>query len=87
MSDKKFDLGSWVNDVVQHLLDNYSGLFDSIGQLVSGFFEGIENLLMLSPVWLLIVIFVGLGLWRIGVRFVIFIVVVFIFIVMIGFWE
>ena len=43
MNDKKLDLGSWVNDVVQHLLDNYSGAFDSIGQVVSGFSEAQET--------------------------------------------
>ncbi|MDH0622280.1 proline/glycine betaine ABC transporter permease [Pseudomonas chengduensis] len=87
MSDKKLDLGSWVNDVVQHLLDNYSGAFDSIGKLVSGFSEGIEALLMLPPAWLLIAIFVALGLWRIGARFAVFTTVAFILIVMTGFWE
>ena len=87
MSDKKLDLGSWVNDVVQHLLDNYSGAFDSIGKLVSGFSEGIEALLMLPPAWLLIAIFVALGLWRIGARFAVFTAVAFILIVMTGFWE
>ena len=87
MSDKKLDLGSWVNDVVQHLLDHYSGAFDSIGKLVSGFSEGIEALLMLPPAWLLIAIFVALGLWRIGARFAVFTAVAFILIVMTGFWE
>ncbi|WP_417705308.1 ABC transporter permease [Pseudomonas sp.] len=87
MSDKKLDLGSWVNDVVQHLLDNYSGAFDSIGKVVSGFSEGIEALLMLPPAWLLIAIFVALGLWRIGARFAVFTAVAFILIVMTGFWE
>ncbi|WPC04829.1 proline/glycine betaine ABC transporter permease [Pseudomonas benzenivorans] len=87
MSDKKLDLGSWVNDVVQHLLDNYSGAFDSVGSVVSGFSEGIETLLMLPPAWLLIAIFVGLGLWRIGARFAGFTAVSFILIVMTGFWE
>ncbi len=87
MSDKKLDLGSWVNDVVQHLLDNYSGAFDSIGKLVSGFSEGIEALLMLPPAWLLIAIFVALGLWRIGARFAVFTAVAFILIVMTGFWD
>jgi glycine betaine/proline transport system permease protein len=87
MSDKKLDLGSWVNDVVQHLLDNYSGGFDSIGGVVSGFSEGIESVLMLPPAWLLIAIFVGLGLWRIGARFAAFTAVSFILIVLTGFWE
>jgi glycine betaine/proline transport system permease protein len=87
MSDKKLDLGSWVNDGVQHLLDNYSDGFDSIGSVVSSFSEGIEAILMLPPAWLLIAIFVGLGLWRIGARFAAFTAVSFILIVLTGFWE
>ena len=84
---KDLDLGSWVNDVVQHLLENYSGAFDSLGSVVSGFSEGVEALLMQSPRWLLIAIFVGLGLWRIGARFAAFTAVSFILIVLTGFWE
>ncbi|OLU33930.1 choline ABC transporter permease subunit [Pseudomonas sp. PA15(2017)] len=84
---EKLDLGSWVNDAVQHMLDNYSGVFDSMGSVVSGFSEAIENVLMLPPAWLLIAIFVALGLWRIGFRFAVFTTVAFVLIVMTGFWE
>ncbi|MDF3195583.1 MAG: choline ABC transporter permease subunit [Gammaproteobacteria bacterium HGW-Gammaproteobacteria-13] len=87
MSEKQLDLGSWVNDVVQHLLDNYSDGFDSIGAVVNGFSEGIEWLLMLPPAWLLIAIFVALGLWRISYKFAIFTAVAFVLIVLTGFWE
>jgi glycine betaine/proline transport system permease protein len=87
MSEKQLDLGSWVNDVVQHLLDNYSDGFDSIGAVVNGFSEGIEWLLMLPPAWLLIAIFIGLGLWRIGYKFAIFTAISFVLIVLTGFWE
>ncbi|MGY8831192.1 MAG: ABC transporter permease [Pseudomonadales bacterium] len=87
MSEKQLDLGSWVNDVVQHLLDNYSDGFDSIGAVVNGFSEGIEWLLMLPPAWLLIAIFIGLGLWRIGYKFGIFTAISFVLIVLTGFWE
>lgn len=87
MSEKQLDLGSWVNDVVQHLLDNYSDGFDSIGAAVNGFSEGIEWLLMLPPAWLLIAIFIGLGLWRIGYKFAIFTAISFVLIVLTGFWE
>jgi len=87
MSEKQLDLGSWVNDVVQHLLDNYSDGFDSIGAVVNGFSEGIEWLLMLPPAWLLIAIFIGLGLWRIGYKFAIFTAISFVLIVLTGFWD
>jgi glycine betaine/proline transport system permease protein len=42
---------------------------------------------MLPPAWLLIAIFVGLGLWRIGYKFAIFTAVAFVLIVLTGFWE
>ena len=87
MSEKQLDLGSWVNDVVQHLLDNYSEGFDSLGGMVNGFSEAIEWLLMLPPAWLLIAIFVGLSLWRISYKFAIFTAISFVLIVLTGFWE
>jgi len=42
---------------------------------------------MFPPAWLLISIFVALGLWRIGLRFAIFTAVAFVLIVLTGFWE
>lgn len=87
MNDKTLDLGSWINDAVQDLLDNHGGAFDSAGQLVAGFSEGIEQLLMLPPAWLLIALFVALGLWRIGVRFALFTAAAFVLILLTGFWE
>ncbi len=72
---------------MQNLLDNHGGAFDSAGQVVSGFSEGIEALLMLPPAWLLIALFVALGLWRIGVRFALFTAVAFALILLTGFWE
>lgn len=87
MNDKTLDLGSWINDAVQGLLDNHGGAFDRAGQLVAGFSEGIEQLLMLPPAWLLIALFVALGLWRIGVRFALFTAAAFVLILLTGFWE
>lgn len=84
---EKLDLGSWVNDVVQHLLENYGGAFESVGTVVSGFSELIERFLMWPPAWLLIAVFVGLGLWRIGVKFALFTAASLVLIVLTGFWE
>ncbi|WP_017940179.1 ABC transporter permease [Zestomonas thermotolerans] len=84
---EKLDLGSWVNDFVQHLQENYSGAFEQIGSLVSGFSELVEQLLMWPPAWVLIAIFVGLGLWRIGIGFAAFTAAALALIVHTGFWE
>ncbi|GGJ83164.1 ABC transporter permease [Pseudomonas matsuisoli] len=87
MNEKRIDLGSWVNDAVQYLLDNYSGVFESIGNGVAYLSEAVESLLMWPPAWLLIAIFVALGLWRLGIKFAIFTAVAFILIVLSGFWD
>lgn len=87
MNEKRIDLGSWVNDAVNYLLDNYSGVFESIGNGVDYLSQAVESLLMWPPAWLLIAIFVGLGLWRLGIRFAIFTAVAFTLIVLSGFWE
>ncbi|MBA1273627.1 ABC transporter permease [Stutzerimonas azotifigens] len=87
MNEKKLDLGSWVNDAVEHLLENYGGAFETLGSGVAAFSEAIEQVLMFPPAWLLIAIFVGLGLWRIGIRFAIFTAVAMVLIVLTGFWQ
>lgn len=86
MSDK-LNLGGWVNEAVQHLLDNYSGVFDQLGAVVEGFSGLVEQALMAFPNWMLIALFALLGLWRIGAGFSAFTVVAFLLIVFTGFWE
>lgn len=87
MSEKILDLGSWVNDAVEHLLENHGGAFETLGSGVAAFSEAIEQVLMFPPAWLLIAIFVGLGLWRIDIRFALFTAVAMALIVLTGFWE
>ncbi|TBU99895.1 ABC transporter permease [Stutzerimonas kirkiae] len=84
---EKLDLGNWVNETVNHLLENHSAVFDNIGGLVSGFSNGVETLLLLPPAWLLIGLFTALGLWRIGIGFALFTAIAFVLIVLTGFWE
>lgn len=85
--DKKLNLGAWVNDFVQKLLDNHSGAFDRIGTVVDGFSGLVERLLMWPPAWLLIALFVIVGLWRVGVRFALFTCAALLLILFTGFWP
>lgn len=85
--DKKLDLGGWVNDAVQYLLEHFSGLFDQIGHLIELFSIGVEKVLLLLPSPLLISAFVVLGLWRLGLGFALFILASLALIVLTGLWE
>lgn len=84
---ERLDLGHWVDEAVQHLLDNHGGAFDDLGELVGGFSGAIEHLLMWPPAWLIIAAFAALGLWRIGSRFAVFTVLALTLIQLTGFWE
>jgi len=80
-------LGKWVDQGVHYVLDQYGNSFDTFGNAISWFAELIENSLQWMPVWLLIGIFVVLGVWRVGLRFAIFTLAAFLLICATGFWD
>jgi len=69
---EKIPLGSWVDSGVQYLLSHDAATFDTIGKVIDQFAALIEHGLQAIPMGLLIAIFVGIGLWRVGWRFAIF---------------
>lgn len=68
----KLPLGHWVDTGVNYMLDKHGNIFNSLGFAIHWFSGLIENGLQVTPVWLLIVICVVLGLWRVGARFALF---------------
>lgn len=80
-------IGDWVNDGVDYLLDNYSGVFDAIGMVVDEFASTIEALLQVMPAEVMILLFALLGAWRLGLRFAIFTLAALGLILLSGFWP
>ena len=68
----KLPIGNWVADAVSWLEHNDHGLFDKIGKIIDACTGAIESGLLLIPFWLLAVIFVGIGFWRLGWKFALF---------------
>ena len=68
----KLPIGSWVADAVTWLEHNDHGLFDKIGKIIDACTGAIESGLLLIPFWLLAVIFIGIGFWRLGWKFALF---------------
>lgn len=68
----KLPIGNWVADAVTWLEHNDHGLFDKIGKIIDACTGAIESGLLLIPFWLLAVIFVGIGFWRLGWKFALF---------------
>lgn len=80
-------IGKWVNQFINHLLDTNSAGFDAIGQGINRFAELVEQGLQALPAWLMIALFVGVGLWRLSWRFGLFVAASLLLIVGIGFWP
>lgn len=83
----KLPLGEWVDGGVNYMLDKHGDIFNSLGFLIHWFSGGIEHGLKILPVWLLISIFVLLGLWRVGVRFAVFTLLSLLLIDNTHFWD
>lgn len=80
-------LGKWVNAGVKSLLDNGATVFDSMGVMVNGFAESIEQGLLTIPFWLVILMATAVGVRRLGWRFGLFVAMALMLIVVTGFWP
>ena len=80
-------LGRWVNAGVKSLLDNGATVFDSIGVVVEGFAEAIEQGMLAIPFWLVILVTTIVGFRRLGLGFGVFVALSLMLIVVTGFWP
>jgi glycine betaine/proline transport system permease protein len=80
-------LGSWVDHGVHYLLDHDAKTFDSIGKVIETFAAAVEHSLQAVPMWALMAIFVGIGLWRVGWRFAVFVLASLLLIYATNFWD
>lgn len=80
-------LGRWVDQSVHYLLDHDAATFDAIGRAIEGLAALIERSLQAVPMWLMMAIFIGIGLWRVGWRFGLFTAASLFVIFATGFWD
>ncbi len=80
-------LGSWVDQGVHYLLDHDAKTFDPIGKVIETFAAAVEHGLQAIPMWLLMTIFVGIGLWRVGWRFAAFMLAALLLIYATNLWS
>jgi glycine betaine/proline transport system permease protein len=80
-------LGRWVDNSVHYLLDHDAAAFDTAGRAIEAFAGAVEHGLQAVPMWLMMAIIVGLGLWRVGIRFAIFSLASLLLIYATGFWD
>ena len=87
-SDRRIlPLGALVNDGVKLLLSRGGGVFDAIGNVVDKFAAQLEAGFLAVPSWILILLVVAVGAWRLGWRFGLFALAGLLVIRITGFWD
>lgn len=86
-SHNMLPLGQWVNAGVKVLLDNGASVFDSVGVVVEGFAQSIEQGLLAIPFWLVIGLATYVGIKRLSWGFGLFVALALMLIVVTGFWP
>jgi glycine betaine/proline transport system permease protein len=86
-SHNMLPLGQWVNAGVKVLLDNGASVFDSVGVVVEGFAQSIEQGLLAIPFWLVIGLATYVGTKRLSWGFGLFVALALMLIVVTGFWP
>ena len=85
--DFRINIGDWVSAAVDYMVVNFGPVFDAISGVVGLIANAIEGGLLGLPAWLLALILVALGLWRVGWRFALFTAVALALIMGMNLWN
>jgi len=80
-------IGEYVSDAVDFMLDHFQGFFDGISAGIEFVSGNITDLLQATPIWAIFVVLAGMGLWRVGWRFALFVLVALYVILGMDLWE
>lgn len=80
-------IGDWAESLVRFILDNFQPALDFITEVVDSFGGAINSALTALPDWLIVVILVGLALWRVGISFAVFTLASLLLVMSMGLWS
>src|SRR5262249_9666455 len=82
-----FPIGQWVSQFINFVLAHDNGTLESLGRVIAGFTELIEDGLVALPAWLVAAAISVVGLWRLGWKFALFCAASLFIIIATGFWP
>lgn len=83
----KFDIGDGIDAAVNYILDHFSPALDFIAAAIGLVTDSIQDLLVATPMWAGLTIFVLLSLWRVSVGFAVFTAISMWFVDYMGLWP
>jgi glycine betaine/proline transport system permease protein len=72
MENFRIPIGDWVEAVVEWIQDNLTPLLDGIAAVIGFLTDSFEGALMVLPAWLLSLVLIALGWWRVSWKFGLF---------------
>lgn len=84
---KPFDFSAGIDNGIRYLLDHCGPFFDLVARVIDGFAGSLEQGLGWLYPWGLVIIAVGLSLWRIGKGFALFTAAAMLYIIYSGYGE
>lgn len=85
--DPEIPLGAWIEDGVDWMTATFSWLFDGIGAVLRTAFNGVTDLLLLPPFWIVVILFAALAWVVRSWRFAVFTVLAFYLVAAIQMWD
>jgi glycine betaine/proline transport system permease protein len=82
-----FDIGNAIESGVDYIRENFTPILDGIAYAIELVADTIEGSLQFLPAEVIILIFVGLGLWRVGWKFALFAFVALTVVISMGLWP
>lgn len=83
----KLPLGSWMNVLVDWLIENFAMVFDTIKNIISLVLNNFEKFLVWLPWWAVLLLIILFSWWLAGLRVAIFSGAGMYFILILGLWE
>ncbi|TKG94652.1 proline/glycine betaine ABC transporter permease [Puteibacter caeruleilacunae] len=80
-------IGDTIEQGINWLTDNFSGLFDGINESMTSMIGLIESFWVWLPFYITIALFAGLAFWKAGIKNGILTLLGLVFIYLMGFWE
>ncbi|SMO39299.1 glycine betaine/proline transport system permease protein [Saccharicrinis carchari] len=80
-------LGEYIEDAINWLTENFSGVFEGISDFVSALVSGIEAFWLWTPFYIVIALFTVLAYWKAGRSTALFTLLGLVYIYFAGFWD
>jgi len=81
------EIGKWVSAAVDYIRDNFAPFLDGIAAVIDAVASSLEWVLEILPPWLLALILVLIGLWRVGWQFGLFVAVSMLLVMGMDLWD